>query len=564
MYFFSKRKITTKFMMIMMSMILFLGITFFTITYFLVKNTLEQTAVQNSNANMELSIQYLDSKYPGDWKLKENKLYKGNVIFNGNNEVVDHLALMSNDSVLIFQRNTSIATNITQNGKRIIGSKAPETITTILKSGKKYAGETTFADNQYQAVYVPIKDKNGNLIGILFMGQSESQVMKEFNKMIMLLFIIFFIFIVIPFIVSKLFTRDIKLRLNRLSEALQHAGKGDFSREVIDKSDDEISLLTASYGAMRKNLSTLVGSVQQMSEQVAAASEQLHASSDETKKAADIIATSVQEVATSNDKQTEFANHLEQTIYRMIDGIKTISNNSISVKQSTEKHANEAKNGESIMQQTVEQVNMINQTNQSASKTINHLGEKSKEIGEIINIITEISSQTNLLALNAAIEAARAGENGRGFAVVADEVKTLAEQSKISANQIRNLIEDIQQGIAESVHAMEEGGNAISKGIGLVSDAGTSFATISTSIQQVNEDVEKISKAIHDVKDGTNEMADIIHSTVSMIHSTAGASQSVAASAEEQNATMQEINASAELLNKLSEQMSVQVSQFIL
>ena len=209
------------------------------------------------------------------------------------------------------------------------------------------------------------------------------------------------------------------------------------------------------------------------------------------------------------------------------------------------------------------QVGVINQTNQSTSETINHLGTKSKKIGDIINIITGISDQTNLLALNAAIEAARAGEHGKGFAIVADEVKKLAEQSNKSANDIKLLVEDIQKGIEESIFSMANGREAIHQGMEYSSQAGDSFGAIRSSIGEVTIDIEKISGALKNVQDGTNEMAEIIQSTVAMIHETSDSAQSVAASAEEQNAAMEEINASAHHLSALSEKMTGTVGRFI-
>src|SRR5659263_201899 len=100
-----------------------------------------------------------------------------------------------------------------------------------------------------------------------------------------------------------------------------------------------------------------------------------------------------------------------------------------------------------LLQKSNDLMNKIKDIQNSVNKSalvIKNLDSNSEKIGEIVGVITNIADQTNLLALNAAIEAARAGEHGRGFAVVANEVKKLAEESRISANKITELIKDIQ------------------------------------------------------------------------------------------------------------------------
>ncbi|MGO4119067.1 methyl-accepting chemotaxis protein, partial [Rhizobium ruizarguesonis] len=113
-----------------------------------------------------------------------------------------------------------------------------------------------------------------------------------------------------------------------------------------------------------------------------------------------------------------------------------------------------AQAGNQSVQTTSSQMNAIHSTMNELAHVVKGLGERSTEIGQIIEVITDIADRTNLLALNAAIEASRAGESGRGFAVVAAEVRKLAEQSQASAEQIALLIQAIQQETAKAVSTM--------------------------------------------------------------------------------------------------------------
>jgi methyl-accepting chemotaxis protein len=122
---------------------------------------------------------------------------------------------------------------------------------------------------------------------------------------------------------------------------------------------------------------------------------------------------------------------------------------------------------------------------QESAGRIQNLGQRSKEIGDIIGVIEDIAEQTNLLALNAAIEAARAGDQGRGFAVVADEVRKLAERTGKATKEIVMVIESVQTGTHEAVCSMEAGTQEAHTGMALVREAGIRLTEIVTGVQRV-------------------------------------------------------------------------------
>src|SRR5690606_40657768 len=117
--------------------------------------------------------------------------------------------------------------------------------------------------------------------------------------------------------------------------------------------------------------------------------------------------------------------------------------------------AEEARQGNQSVEKAVQQMSAIQQAANELAQVLGVWKERSAEIGQIVEMISEIAGQTNLLALNAAIAPARAGALGRGFTVVADEVRKLSEQSAQSAQQITEVIQSIQEGISTAIAAME-------------------------------------------------------------------------------------------------------------
>ena len=560
---FHNLKISSKVNIIVLTALLLFAIIVGLLINWKVDASIRTIGLEKVKTDIELGYKTIETKYRGYWRIENDQLYKGDIRISNNGEFLSYISKVTNDNVSIYLNDRIASTTLEKNGKKLYGLKAPkEVIEKTLKKGETYFGETTIDGVSYQAGYKPIKDVRGNIIGLWHVSAPITMVDDIIEQVFYVILISSIALIIISFVLVMLFTNTIKKRLKNISLAMDYAGHGDFTHTLNDSHKDEIGLLSQSYMSMRDQLSKLLIHIKGNSELVAASAEQLNASSEETSKATDSISASIQDVAASSDSQIEHVKILESTSTTMVENINKISQVSTTILKDSEANASEALQGGEMMNRTMKQVNLINDTTQNSSKIIHHLGEKSKEINSIINIITEIAEQTNLLALNAAIEAARAGEQGRGFSVVADEVRKLAEQSNQSANQIKELINDIQLDINESVISMDEGRTAIKEGLHLASQAHTSLISISDSVQNMFTQVQNVSSAINEIQIGTKEMDKVVQFTVKHIDNTSELTQTVAASAEEQNAAMQEVSASAHALSKLSEELADSIKSF--
>ena len=204
----------------------------------------------------------------------------------------------------------------------------------------------------------------------------------------------------------------------------------------------------------------------------------------------------------------------------------------------------------------------IREVSVQTAEAVFQLGDQSKQIGQIVDVIKGIADQTNLLALNAAIEAARAGEQGRGFAVVAEEVRKLAEQSSTSATQIATLIGNIQRETERAVEVMEKGKGDVAAGVEAVNLAGNSFRTIVEEVNTVVAQIQQVTSATQQMATGTTQAVQSVESIGVIAEQTAASTEEVSAASEEQAATMETVSQSAEALAKLGESLMSVVAKF--
>jgi methyl-accepting chemotaxis protein len=351
--------------------------------------------------------------------------------------------------------------------------------------------------------------------------------------------------------------------LAKMAEQVKRVAEGDLTVEALQiKNNDEIGILANGFNKMAENLKKLIYEIEIQSNQVAASSEQLTANAEQASQTLEQVATSIQQVAAGSEKQARSLEETAKTMDEMASGVQQIAANAQIVSSTAEKTSDMVSEGNEAIKSAVQKMNNIKMTVDELSLSVKELGNQSALIGQIINVITDISAQTNLLSLNAAIEAARAGEQGRGFAVVAGEVRKLAEQSAKSAKQIDELVKTIQGRISKVVQSTEKGTGEVMAGIGAVNIAGQSFAQIQHFVQEVTGQIQEVSGAVQQIAMGTDQVVKSIDILAEIAETSSTESQSVSAATEEQLASMEEITAAATALSNMAEELQSATGRF--
>ncbi|MFB4366201.1 methyl-accepting chemotaxis protein TlpC [Bacillus sp. LR_6] len=556
-------KLGTKILCLVFVVILLFSASVGTVMLKEITESMKQMATEKAKGDLALSSTYIDDVMSGDWQVKNNKLYKGQTQINGNEDIVDLLGEKTGDTITIFQGDTRVATNVMKNGERAVGTQASsEVIAAVLKKGKRFYGQADVAGSSYQTAYMPLKDQNGNIIGMLYTGANQSILASLTQSLFTQFAIVLVIVIMVSVILVLVFTRKINKRLNALKSAFESAGNGDMTIEVSDKTGDELSELSVYYNKMRMKLNDTIQTVQQSALQLASASQQLSAGAEETNQASEKITEAVQQIANGAQDQITRIENSESSLKQASADIRDISANTAAIADKGQLTQSKADIGQKEIANVQAQMDAIHQSIQKSGEIIHQLDGRSKQIEQILSVITQIADQTNLLALNAAIEAARAGEQGKGFAVVADEVRKLAEESQQSAGQISKLIIEIQKDMNRSARSVEHVKTEAAEGVTMIQRTRDAFKEIAAATGEISAEISDLSASVTNISASAHQINDSFAANMADIKESTKNTRQAAALTEEQFAAMEEITAASETLSQLAEELTGIISQF--
>lgn len=303
--------------------------------------------------------------------------------------------------------------------------------------------------------------------------------------------------------------------------ALEKAAGGDLSvrAEVIGKG--EFARLATSFNSMMTDMNKAMRQFFSVADTVRDSVVLVRSTTDAMAAAAEDVAIQASTIATASEEMSATSGD--------------IARNCLCAAESAQKATDQTHIGSQMVQGSAKLMENIAQRVNVSSKTVEGLGQRSDQIGAIVNTIQDIADQTNLLALNAAIEAARAGEQGRGFAVVADEVRALAERTTKATKEISAMIKAIQSETQSAVGSMSEGVDEVKRGTAETARSGEALEDILNKINELTMQISQVATAAEEQTATTQEITnniqtitDVVNRNVENAHSTTLATTTLA------------------------------------
>ena len=352
-----------------------------------------------------------------------------------------------------------------------------------------------------------------------------------------------------------------------LNEGIRISGEyaaGNFTARFDDKikSRGDFKAFRDSLNRVGEDISASMQSINQQVTNLAANTEEASASIQEVSAGSNQCAINASKVSENAEKTTKGMQQVQQAMDDLSRAIQEVALKSESVAQLVTDTTSYSKNGMELAQKTERGMQGITKSSNDVNQIIGDIKGQMDKISEIVDLITDLANQTNLLALNAAIEAARAGDAGRGFAVVATEVKSLAVESRASAERISEMIENLQTQTNNAVEAVAASNQGVRDGSHALQETMTSFSQIVTSIDKINQNVTEVAAAAEEQAASIEEVAASVSEVMNLVENSSREAQDSAAATEESSAAVDQITRVIGNVNQIVDTVSREISKF--
>lgn len=393
--------------------------------------------------------------------------------------------------------------------------------------------------------------------------EESSQRAEAGNRTAIINFSIAVFVVVLGIGISYFMARSISRPVVAVSERVERMAAGYLNDESLEtKRKDEIGQQVYAINSMRERIQETLFGTLNISRRLNSSSNTLMESTGTVSDSSNQIAATMEQLAAGAEAQANTASNMSEMVSEFFEDVRRANTAGHGVADAAGEVLQRTGDGNKMMTGSVEQMNEIYAVVNESVEQIQRLDNQTKEISELVIVISEIAEQTNLLALNAAIEAARAGEQGKGFAVVADEVRKLAEQVAESVNEITTIVDRVQEGSSTAVKFLENGYTSVQEGKEAVMETQTVFEDITNLVTNMTTLTNDMSENLNHIEEIGEQLTTGVAEIASIAEQSAAGVQETTASVEQTSFQIETINQGAVELADLSMELEKSVNQF--
>ena len=391
------------------------------------------------------------------------------------------------------------------------------------------AEEVTVGLKKYLYIYAPVEGTGAMLCALI----PQDTLVADAQPIFLMTVLVVLIAGAIALFNGISIANGIKKALKNIINDSEKVEKGDLSVNFTVKRKDEFLHLANGLNSMLGGIRQLIADTSKFGEEVNVMSEELAMNASDLKEAMDQVLIAVDEVSTGAQHQAEETENSNDKMRGLSDNLTIISDKTTSMESMADAVMNSVEKGQEIVDVLTDKADKTSALTKELTIEMEAVDKRTKEIEGFVQIINEIAGQTNLLSLNASIEAARAGEHGRGFSVVAEEIRKLADQSKESANKIKEIVGGITETTKRTSVAAKSTDDMMKEQMAALESTVTVF-------QEIRETTLGLVDNLRKTVDGMNRIMDEKVEVGDSLQNIAAISEQAAASVEEINATISE------------------------